>query len=123
MSKRRPGKERTIVWTDAAPTRTCYLIDGQMPIVQELNPALTVNQAEYAGLARALIAAKEEGITNLEVRTDSQLAARQLNQEYAINNPTLLKCAQGIWEYVKQFESVVFVWIPREQNQAGKVLG
>lgn len=52
--------------------------------------ANTNNVAEYGGLLAALRIAAEEGITDLEVVSDSQLLVRQMLGEYRVRHPNLI---------------------------------
>ena len=48
------------------------------------------NVAEYRAIIELLWNAFSHGITQLEVRLDSQLVVSQLNQAYQVQNPILL---------------------------------
>jgi ribonuclease HI len=50
----------------------------------------TNNVAEYGGLLAALKIAREEGVTELEVVSDSQLLVRQMLGEYRVKHPNLV---------------------------------
>jgi ribonuclease HI len=52
--------------------------------------ANTNNVAEYGGLLAALRIAHEEGVTDLEVVSDSQLLVRQMLGEYRVKHPNLI---------------------------------
>ena len=49
----------------------------------------TNNTAEYKGIHRALELAVQNNVKNLTLKTDSQLAVRQLKGEYKIKSPSL----------------------------------
>ena len=55
-----------------------------------LGPA-TNNVAEYRAIIELLWDALSRGITQLEVRLDSQLVVSQLNRAYEVRNPILLR--------------------------------
>ena len=95
----------------------CYIIPGKKPKIfkEEL---LTNNQAEY----KAIIAALQE-LTDKEmtIYSDSLLAVKQLDREYKIRNSELRKLASKVRALSRDRE-IMFKWIPREKNLAGKVL-
>ena len=47
---------------------------------------------------------------------DSELACRQLNHIYKIENPKLQPLFFAVWNLTLDFKSVVFVHVPREEN-------
>lgn len=84
----------------------------------------TNNEAEYAAIVfalkkvRVLLGKKEAKQTELECRMDSELACRQLNHQYKIENAKLQPLFLEIWNLMLDFQSVSFVHVPREKNQA-----
>ena len=85
-------------------------------------PGLTNNQAEYS----AVLAALEKFADSagpVTVLSDSQVVARQINHEYAINDPTLRDMARAVWRLLPSHGNVKVQWIPRRENLAGKMLG
>jgi len=115
----------TKAFVDASPKTACVVFeDGtrQRCEMVDLPGTSTSNQAEYKAVIYALIKAGELGIVLDEIFSDSQLIVRQLNREYAIRNKILLRFAQEIWKFVEG-KNVRFTWIPREVNEAGRVLG
>ena len=85
----------------------------------------TNNWAEYEALALALQEAKRHGVSGreVEIRMDSELVVRQMNNEYQVKEETL-------WpQYVKvhnllvaNFPNYRFVHIPREKNSEADAL-
>ena len=120
------------VFVDGSPTRVCYVAEGERPEVRDLGDKFTNNQAEYLAI---LVALKNlENVT--EILTDSELAVKQLDGRDVVANHHLKLLAQAVWERVDaKFVPtkkglrcvapgrVVFTWIPREENLAGRVLG
>jgi ribonuclease HI len=47
---------------------------------------------------------------------DSELACKQLNHEYKIENAKLQPLFLEVWNLMLDFGDVVFVHVPREQN-------
>ena len=80
-----------------------------------LGPAYN-NVAEYRAVIELLWDALSRGITQLEVRLDSQLVVSQLNRVYQVRNPTLLRQFMQIHLLERHFEVITFNHIPRNQN-------
>jgi ribonuclease HI len=95
----------------------CYLAAGRKPRLF-MERGLTNNQAEYKAIIATLQEIPERELT---VYSDSQLAVRQLNGEYHIRDSKLKSLAEEV-RTLSRGRVVNFKWIPREQNQAGKVL-
>jgi len=82
----------------------------------------TNNVAEYKALIWGLENALAVGITQLEVRSDSELLVRQLKGEYKVKNEGLKPLHIDAFSLARRFESVEFVHIPREENEAADAL-
>jgi len=79
---------------------------------------ITNNQAEYLAVLEAL-----KFITgDIEIYSDSKLVVNQLNHEWHIKEDDLRNLAVEIWKLIGN-RKVSFIWILREQNKAGKLLG
>lgn len=77
----------------------------------------TNNIAEYKGIHRALELAVQNNVKNLTIKTDSQLAVRQLNGEYKIKSaPLKLIHAQCI-QLAAKIPQWSFVHVLRENNK------
>ncbi len=82
----------------------------------------TNNEAEYAAIVSALkkvkslIGKERAKSASLEVRMDSELACKQLNHEYKIENAKLQPLFLEVWNLTLDFGKVIFVHVPREQN-------
>lgn len=85
-------------------------------------PGITNNQAEYMAIISALekFADSHDEIT---IFSDSKNMVRQLNHEYAINNEKLRELARQAWVIIGRFSNLRIVWIPRNENLAGKMMG
>ncbi len=88
----------------------------------------TNNQAEYKALILALEKAKEilspdknaksrAKDKNLECHLDSELVVKQLNGEYKIKSGGLKPLFAQARDLISNFDSVEFIYIPREQNK------
>lgn len=76
----------------------------------------TNNQAEYQAVKLALQRATELTKGELNFYIDSLLVVNQLNGIYKIKNRDLWPIYADIKKLIKQFSSVSFVHIPREEN-------
>lgn len=63
----------------------------------------TNNIAEYSGLLEALNLAKEEGATDVEIISDSELLVRQMLGVYKVRNPGLLELYQQAKKMARHF--------------------
>ncbi|MHB8545660.1 MAG: reverse transcriptase-like protein [Nitrosotalea sp.] len=85
-------------------------------------PDITNNQAEYMAIISTL--QKFAGTTDeIVIYSDSKNTVSQLNHEYAINNDKLRSLAREAWDLAAKFSNLKIIWIPRNQNLAGKMLG
>ena len=88
----------------------------------EKKPDITNNQAEYLAIISALnkyVESNEE----VTIYSDSKNTVNQLNHEFAINNEQLRNLAREAWEIIGKFSNLSIVWVPRNENLAGKMLG
>jgi len=88
-------------------------------VLQELSipiPHATNNVAEYTGLLRGLEAARKLGLQRVEVRTDSELMARQLNGQYRVKNPGLQRLYAQATQLIDRFEACHVRHVNREKN-------
>ncbi|NTW13902.1 MAG: ribonuclease HI family protein [Candidatus Moranbacteria bacterium] len=82
----------------------------------------TNNEAEYAAIAaglrkiKATIGKEKAKRSHIECRMDSELACRQLNHVYKIENAKLQPLFFEVWNLMLDFGQVSFSHIPREQN-------
>ena len=94
------SSERFVGFADGASRHTCNLTSATWVIYSPsgqlvasggacLGPASN-NVAEYKTIIELLWDSLSRGITQLEVRLDSQLVLSQLNRAYWVRNPILL---------------------------------
>lgn len=82
----------------------------------------TNNEAEYlaiiAGLKKikSLLGKEKAKRTDIECRMDSELACRQLNHIYKIENERLQPLFMEVWNLMLDFKSVIFVHVFRDKN-------
>ena len=78
----------------------------------------TNNEAEYLAVIRAL----EKFLPEVtEILSDSQLVVNQLNLKWAIKEARLKNYANQVNKLAQG--TIKFIWVPREQNLAGRLLG
>jgi ribonuclease HI len=77
----------------------------------------TNNQAEYYGMIKGLERARELGIDEIDLYSDSQLVVNQMNGFYKVKNQELAPLHQQLKVLVDSFEKVSFTHIPRELNK------
>lgn len=89
-----------------------------LPVVEEAQPIgkATNNVAEYTGLIRALEAAAELGVKDLNVFSDSELLVKQMNGEYRVKNADLQDLYREAQELRKRFDRVTLMHVRRAQN-------
>ena len=82
----------------------------------------TNNVAEYTGLLEGLKLAFEiNPEAQVEARLDSKLVVEQMSGRWKIKNEALRKLAiEG--QSVARGKSVLYTWVPREQNKAADAL-
>ena len=105
------------VYTDASPSEIACVPETGLPYCKILIGNYTSNEAEYQAIIEAL--KHFPGVT--EILSDSQLAVNQLNYKWAIKENRLRALAMRVRKLCP--EGVIFTWVPREQNKAGKLLG
>jgi ribonuclease HI len=77
----------------------------------------TNNVAEYRGLVAGLARAIELGVTELEVRSDSQLMVRQMRGEYRIKKESLRELAEEAAGLARALARVTYVHVTRDRNE------
>ncbi|MBM2819269.1 MAG: Ribonuclease [Nitrosarchaeum sp.] len=88
----------------------------------EKKPEITNNQAEYMAIIAALKKFADSG-EEIIIFSDSKNTISQLNHEFAINNEKLRELAREAWTITGKISRLTFLWIPRKENLAGKMLG
>ena len=120
------SSDRFIGFTDGTSHHTCNLASAAWVIYSPsgqlvasggacLGPASN-NVTEYRAIIELLWHAFSCGITQLEVRLDSQLVVSHLIQAYQVWNPILLHQFMQARLLERNFEFITFNHIPRDQN-------
>ena len=88
-----------------------------------LGDGLTNNEAEYQAVIfalkkfKAVFGKKIAEISEMEVRSDSELLVNQMNGKYKLENEKIQKFFIEIWNLMIDFKGVKFKAIPREKNK------
>lgn len=82
----------------------------------------TNNIAEYTALIYALKEAMLLKAETLQIKTDSQLLARQINRIYKIKNERILELHKQASMIILDFKKVTIDHIPRENNKGADKL-
>ena len=82
----------------------------------------TNNEAEYTGLILGLNSALKQGITELQVRGDSQLVIRQMQGNYRVNSAKLAPLYQCAVTLASKFTSIDYDHVYRDKNQRADAL-
>jgi probable phosphoglycerate mutase len=93
--------------------------DGETEPVAALGESIgrtTNNVAEYAALLRGLREALLKGASEIEVRTDSELMARQVQGRYKVNSPDLLPLFQEARLLLTKFDRATITHVLRGKN-------
>ena len=90
---------------------------GAIVELKQSLPVATNNVAEYHGLLAALRWAASNGVTNLRIRSDSELLVRQMKGEYRVKNPGLQPLYEEARDLARRIGRVTFEHVRREFNR------
>ncbi len=93
--------------------------DASGRVLREVSEAIgqaTNNVAEYRALLRALEEARKLGAREVEIRTDSELVARQLLGQYRVRDPDLRPLFESARRQLATFDRVSVRSVPRSEN-------
>ncbi|MDP3879443.1 MAG: ribonuclease HI family protein [Dehalococcoidales bacterium] len=76
----------------------------------------TNNQAEYRAIIAALEKAMKLGVNQIDLRSDSEFAVRQINGQYRVKSISLRPLYQRVKQLQSQFEGFTITHIRREEN-------
>ena len=84
---------------------------------------VTSNYAEYTALEQALARLKSLGVEgDVLVRSDSQLLVGHMSAGWKVRGGMYVEKLKAVRDLLKEFGSVRFEWIPREQNAEADLL-
>jgi len=96
----------------------CFFVDQTHELRLFQKDGITNNESEYLAIIQTL---KIIDNKNISIYSDSQLIVNQLNKKWKIKEKRLKILAEQVWSLSRD-RNINFVWIPREQNIAGKIL-
>jgi ribonuclease HI len=103
------------------PAAAAYVIeteDGEVLAARgEAIGIATNNVAEYRALIAGLEGAAVLGVTDLDVRSDSELMVKQMLGEYRVKNPALQELRQGAAAAARRLDHVTYTHVRREHNE------
>lgn len=117
----------TRIFVDSSTRRACYIVEGLEPIIVPYLEPVTNNVGEYQAVILALEEAKRLGLKQVELLTDSEFVANQVNGYDKFGNkwrkclPHLLPLRNRVRELAQTLQATIR-WVPREDNLAGRVL-
>jgi len=91
--------------------------DGTIVELKEFLGTCTNNVAEYSGLLAALHWAAEHGVSQLRIRSDSELLIKQMRGEYRVKNPGLQPLYEEARALARTIGRVTFEHVRREFNK------
>jgi len=124
--------EKIIVYTDGGSrgnpgsAALGVVIEGvgkQIKEYAEFLGEMTNNEAEYHAIIfalkklRQLIGREKLTKTEVEIRSDSELVARQLRGEYKVEEKNLQPLFMKVWNLKFDFPKLIFKEVSREENQ------
>jgi ribonuclease HI len=127
-AEKKNEKQTIVIYTDGAGCRPdgkgsgfawVRLDTGVKTRIRE--DGLTNNQAEYRGIKAALESVDEN--STVEIRSDAENVCCQLKGERRTLDQNLVRLRDQILEISEKHNlSVSFIWVPRNENLAGKFL-
>ena len=95
---------------------------NELATISEKLGTATNNEAEYRALLRGLERAVSLQSDEIEIRTDSDLLAQQLDGNYRVRAANLKSLHQRAQRECKHFKRVSIKHIPRERNRRADAL-
>ncbi len=95
-----------------------------LPPLEEANTLgkATNNVAEYTALVRALELANANGVTHIQLFSDSELLVKQMNGQYKVKNADLQDLYREACELRRKFQKVTLQHVRRELNKRADFL-
>ena len=90
--------------------------DGTITEIKQFLGSCTNNVAEYSGLIAAMRWAAEHGVSQLRIRSDSELLVKQMRGEYRVKNPGLQPLYEEACALARTIGRVTFEHVRREFN-------
>ena len=105
---------------------TCVITDDGKEMIYHYPHIQTNNQLEYLAFIRAVryVEKNFSDLSDVRIVGDSQLIIKQVKGEYGCSAPSILDLYEQAKGLVKELgiDLKNIIWVPREQNKAGKIL-
>jgi ribonuclease HI len=118
--------KRVVIFTDGASQGNpgpaaigATIKDEQGNLITTISQSIgrtTNNQAEYRAIIAALERAISLGVSQIDMRSDSELVIRQINGQYRVKAASILPLYQKVKHLQSQLEGFTITHIPRQQN-------
>ena len=118
---------RILIYTDGAARGNpgpagagAILRDAEGRVLAEIAEPLghaTNNVAEWTAVLLALEEARRLGATQVDLRMDSQLVARQISGIYRVKHPDLKPIHAAVMDLLRTLDSYTVGHVPRELNR------
>ncbi|HEX5585338.1 ribonuclease HI family protein [Gaiella sp.] len=118
---------KALLWTDGGargnpgPAAYAFVLETEDGTVLEARGeaigVATNNVAEYSALVAGLEAAVAVGVTELELRSDSELMVKQMRGEYRVKNRDLQALFLEASRAARAFGEVTYTHVRREHNE------
>ena len=118
---------KATLWTDGGargnpgPAAFAYVLEAEDGTVLDARGeaigVATNNVAEYSALVAGLGAAEEAGVSELEVRSDSELMVKQMRGEYRVKNRDLQALFLDASRAAREVGAVTYTHVRREHNE------
>ena len=115
------------LWTDGGargnpgPAAYAYVLEADDGTVLDARGeaigVATNNVAEYSALVAGLRRAGELGVTELELRSDSELLVKQMRGEYRVKNKALQELFLAASRAARDIGRVTYTHVRREHNE------
>lgn len=123
---------RAIAYTDGSggsprgSTCACTISDEEGTIIAEASQVFTGcvsnNIAEYGGVILAITTAIDNGVTDLQIFTDSQLIENQLKGNWKCEQNDLKQLRDSARLLAEDLDNIDIDWVPREKNKRADAL-
>jgi ribonuclease HI len=118
---------KATLWTDGGargnpgPAAFAYVLEAEDGTVLDARGeaigVATNNVAEYSALVAGLRRAEAAGVTELEVRSDSELMVKQMRGEYRVKNRDLQTLFLDASRVARAVGVVTYMHVRREHNE------
>lgn len=125
--QRKNWPKKVIIYTDGASRGNpgpaaigIHVTDSDSQTIAEHKEALgiqTNNFAEYTAVIRALELSLAQGVTDIILRSDSELMVRQMSGMYKVKSEAILPLYEKANQLLSKFASVKFEHVRRENNR------